>query len=292
MNSKRILVFLLLAVVVAALAWTFLRKPGKPQPRLTPEEIQALNELEAPAPVVNTAPAEPEAPEASPEVAKVPIVPSVPAATVPTPPPKVKKEAPALIGQSGTPSRVVLPNGREVDFVLPAEGEPPKKYLAGGHIYEIDYEGNAVDTSAPKLFESDFENKLLSLFEGRGAAAAAFAKFTEEEAVEFCKAPTYQEEGDTPEMLARRESVALMKSDILEYIENGGTFQDYVAEIRTMDRELKKTESGYRRDILAFLRAGDVATARQYLATANELLKEAGYEPLKLPPGIARQLEE
>ena len=126
------------------------------------------------------------------------------------------------------PGMIRLPNGYELRFKLPAEGET-RQLLAGGEIWEIDSKGNIENVTPPPIFEKPFEGMISSLYERDGMVLPfALKGYSEEEVRRMCKEPTLSYDDDTPEITMKRENVAMLKKAILEFMDGGGKFEEFV----------------------------------------------------------------
>ncbi len=268
--KKKYILWAVLAVVAAVLVWSLLR-PRAEQPKLDEAELKALQESLKP--TVNMTDTGMRAPEPAKEQEAEP-APEAPAAPEPPRPAKGK---------------IALPNGRQLRFKLPPEGEV-RTLHSGGKLYEIDSEGNVTDISPVPLFREPIENHLLNVVEGKTVFPFVLENLKEEDIVHICSSPTYQEEGDDETTLARRESVAAMKQYILEQIAAGKTAKDAIKEITTFDEERRRLVSECRTDLFQLIRDGDIEGARNYRADIEAWMKEKGYGDLEIPARYQEKL--
>ena len=113
----------------------------------------------------------------------------------------------------------------------------------------------------------------------------------EEDIIHVCSAPTYQEEGDDEETIARREFVAGAKQYVLEKVASGMTAKEAIREITAFDDERRKLVGECRADLFALVRDGDIEGARQYRAAIEAWMREKGYGELEIPARYRNSLE-
>ena len=269
-----------LALAVVALVCWRLRPKAGAKSDYDEAELRALQESLRP--TVNMAGTDvgPGAPETEPE----------PAEAVAEPEPAEAEEAPEPPKAAAARGKIALPNGRQIRFRLPPEGEV-RTLHSGGKLYEVDSEGNVVDISPVPLFKEPIENHLLNVVEGKTVFPFVIENLKEEDILHVCSAPTYREEGDDEETVARREYVASAKQYVLERVAAGVTAKDAIREITAFDDEKRKLVGECRADLFALIRDGDIEGARQYRAAVESWMKEKGYGELEIPARFRKSLE-
>ena len=204
------------------------------------------------------------------------------------PEPVVEEKKPGVFA----PGMIRLPNGFELRFKLPAEGET-RQLLAGGEIWEIDSEGNIENVTPPPVFEKPFEGMISSLYERDGMVLPfALKRYSEEEVRKMCKEPTFSYDDDTPEITLKRENVAMLKRAILEFLDGGGKFEEFVDDMQQHSQNAQRAQIEGMHGIRDLLEAGKDAEALQYYRLLSQDMSDKGYGELKLPPSYMAALEE
>lgn len=275
--KRSTILWAVLALAVAALVWSLRPEPGG-KPEYDESELRALRESLRP--TVNMA--DGHVPTGAPEKGPEP-----PEAEEPEPP--KAEEEPEPPRPAVAPGRIALPNGRQIRFKLPPEGEV-RTLHSGGKTFEIDSEGNVVDISPVPLFKEPIENHLLDVVEGKTVFPFVIENLKEEDIIHICSAPTYQEEGDDEETVARRESVASAKQYVLERVAAGTTAKEAIREITAFDDEKRKLVGECRADLFALIRDGDIEGARQYRSVIEAWMREKGYGELEIPARFRKPL--
>ena len=190
------------------------------------------------------------------------------------------------------PGMIRLPNGFELRFKLPKEGET-RQLLAGGEIWEIDSQGNIENITPPPIFEKPFEGMLSALFERDGMVLPfALKNYSEEEIRKMCKEPTLTYDDDTPEITRKRENVVMLKKAVLDFLDGGGKFEEFVDDMQQHSQNSLRAQSQGFHDIRDLLAAGKGQEALQYYKTYSQEMSDKGYGELKLPPSFKAALEE
>ena len=190
------------------------------------------------------------------------------------------------------PGMIRLPNGFELRFKLPKEGET-RQLLAGGEIWEIDSKGNIENITPPPIFEKPFEGMLSALFERDGMVLPfALKNYSEEEIRKMCKEPTLTYDDDTPEITRKRENVVMLKKAVLDFLDGGGKFEEFVDDMQQHSQNSLRAQSQGFHDIRDLLAAGKGQEALQYYKTYSQEMSDKGYGELKLPPSFKAALEE
>lgn len=190
------------------------------------------------------------------------------------------------------PGMIRLPNGFELRFKLPAEGET-RQLLAGGEIWEIDSKGEIQNVTPPPIFEKPFEGMISSLYERDGMVLPfALKRYSEEEVRKMCKEPTLSYDDDTPEIIQKRENVAMLKQAILEFLDGGGTFEEFVDDMQQHSQNAQRAQVEGMHGVRDLLQAGKDDEALQYYRLFTQDMADKGYGELKLPPSYMEALDE
>ncbi len=206
---------------------------------------------------------------------------------LPPEPPKEEKK-PGVFA----PGMIRLPNGYELRFKLPAEGET-RQLLAGGEIWEIDSKGNIENVTPPPIFEKPFEGMISSLYERDGMVLPfALKGYSEEDVRRMCKEPTLSYDDDTPEITMKRENVAMLKKAILEFMDGGGKFEEFVDDMLQHSQKAQAAQIEGVHGVRDLLLAGKNEEAVQYYRLFSQDMSDKGYGELKLPRSYHAALEE
>lgn len=190
------------------------------------------------------------------------------------------------------PGMIRLPNGFELRFKLPAEGET-RQLLAGGEIWEIDSKGEIQNVTPPPIFEKPFEGMISALYERDGMVLPfALKRYSEEEVRKMCKEPTLSYDDDTPEIIQKRENVAMLKQAILEFLDGGGTFEEFVDDMQQHSQNAQRAQVEGMHGVRDLLQAGKDDEALQYYRLFTQDMADKGYGELKLPPSYKEALDE
>ena len=190
------------------------------------------------------------------------------------------------------PGMIRLPNGFELRFKLPAEGET-RQLLAGGEIWEIDSKGEIQNVTPPPIFEKPFEGMISALYERDGMVLPfALKRYSEEEVRKMCKEPTLSYDDDTPEIIQKRENVAMLKQAILEFLDGGGTFEEFVDDMQQHSQNAQRAQVEGMHGVRDLLQAGKDDEALQYYRLFTQDMADKGYGELKLPPSYIEALNE
>ena len=202
--------------------------------------------------------------------------------------PVVEEKKPGVFA----PGMIRLPNGFELRFKLPAEGET-RQLLAGGEIWEIDSKGEIQNVTPPPIFEKPFEGMISALYERDGMVLPfALKRYSEEEVRKMCKEPTLSYDDDTPEIIQKRENVAMLKQAILEFLDGGGTFEEFVDDMQQHSQNAQRAQVEGMHGVRDLLQAGKDDEALQYYRLFTQDMADKGYGELKLPPSYREALDE
>lgn len=278
----RLLVALAVAAIVAGVAVCLLRKG------------QSLSE--PPQQASATVPVEPAAtPSAATDAA---VRPAEPSATRPSAPPPASPDVPTVVAppliprpQPGAIFPVAMPGGRMVRMRLPEDGATNIVHMQGS-TYSIDSEGNVTDITPKAVFDNVFENQLLGMALEKGTFISGFVtQYTREQVVEMLQKPVEILEDDTDDVKAKKEAVADLKAAALQYLDEGGTWGQFVAEMQSYASQERSLKAKGMRKVLELARDGKVDEARAFLEEYNGILKEQGYSELKLPARFAEKIK-
>ena len=184
------------------------------------------------------------------------------------------------------PGALRLPNGKVLTFPPPAEGQTRKVY-AYGHMYECDHEGNFRDISRRQLFKTAFEANFSALANVDKPFIPVFLKgFADEQVAEMLK-KGYQPKGDeTEEELAEIAAYDQMRHSVLNYMAEGGKFDDFVDSLASHIKKERTSRAMCLREVMTLYKEGKVAEAKEMAEAANLLTEKEGFKPIRLPAHV------
>ena len=178
---------------------------------------------------------------------------------------------------------VRLPIGKDIRCKLPPTGET-KQLLAFGEMYEIDSAGNVKSLSPPPIFDNRFENTMMALSaEGMGMMPGAAEMIPKDEVVSYLMKSIEIKDDDSEDVIAKMIATAEMKEALKEFLKSGGTWEEFVAQARTIQQTEQMLESEARMEMAKMLRNGDIEFAKEFKNKVNSFMKSKGYRGLKLP---------
>ena len=179
-----------------------------------------------------------------------------------------------------------LPDGQVLTFPPPAEGET-RLVHAYGHTYECDHLGNFRDITPRRLFNTAFEANFFALAQSEGRFIPAFLTGLDEADVKAMLVKGYTPKGDeTEEEMARLKAYDEMRCAVLEYMEQGGRFDDFVSGVADFEREQRQARAAGLREVMTLVKQGRVEEARRMAEEADRLLREKGFAPIRLPAHV------
>ncbi len=205
-------------------------------------------------------------------------------------PPVAETNAPARKGSGDgyvkRAGQLRLPDGQVLTFPPPAEGET-RLVHAYGHTYECDHLGNFRDITPRRLFDTAFEANFFALAQSEGRFIPAFLTGLDEADVKAMLVKGYTPKGDeTEEEMARLKAYDEMRCAVLEYMEQGGRFDDFVSGVADFEREQRQARAAGLREVMTLVKQGRVEEARRMADEADRLLREKGFAPIRLPAHV------
>ena len=202
-----------------------------------------------------------------------------------------KQEKPEPPPFQKRPGAMQLPDGKVLTFPAPKEGEIRKVY-AYGHMYECDHLGNFKDVTPRKLFHTAFEGNFRALaVEGR-TFIPAFLTGLDPEEVRKMLTKNYQPIGDeTEEEMAQLKAYDDMRCAALQYMEEGGSFDDFVMDFANYEKKSRETNAMCLREVMTLCKEGKIQEAKEMAEAASKLMEQKGLKPFKLPPHVKAALE-
>lgn len=190
------------------------------------------------------------------------------------------------------PGQMQLPNGRILTFPPPKAGTVRKVY-AGGHMYECDSEGNFRDISERKLFKTAFELNFLALSIAGRQFIPAFLVGLDEADVKRMLTKPYEPIGDeTKEELEKLQAYDNMRKAALDYMAEGGKFDDFVQEFAKFEKDQRSSRATGLREVMQLFKQGKVQEAKDMADAADIILKEKGYKPITWPKHVQEAFKQ
>ena len=187
--------------------------------------------------------------------------------------------------------KMLTDDGRVLTFPKPKPGET-RTVHTHGRVYECDSEGNFVDVTPKPIFDNAFEQCLVGLaVEGGSFIPGMLLGHDKDEITSMLIRKVEIKPDDPPEVVEKKEAVAALKKDIIGYIKEGGTFDEYVTEAHKQSAHERTIQREGLREVVQMLRSGDAAGAALYRKKFNEVVGKSGMRPLKLPPHVAEALD-
>ena len=244
------------------------------------------------------------APSAAPETPVIPEMPEPTIAPEPSPAPNLQKrvDGDIIIDERGImraadtnnftrrPGYLMLPTGRILTFKPPAEGETVRVH-SFGRVYECDSQGNFTDITAPPVFDNRFENEMVALAMPGGIFfPSAILNHTPEELDAMLHKEVVINPDDDERTRHKKEAVAAMKKQILDYLADGGDFIEFVQRMQKYSKEERRLRTTGMNKLEDLMEAGDLRQARKFLKAYNQILDENYFAPLYLSKKWKEQL--
>ncbi len=225
-------------------------------------------------------------PRPAPKPAARPAATNAPAAAEAKPVPATNA-APEFVKRPGA---LQLPDGKVLTFPPPKEGEIRKVY-AYGHMYECDHEGNFRDVTKRQLFNTAFEANFLGLAIEDKPFIPAFLKGLDQDDVKKILLKPYEAKGDeTEEEMAQLKAYDDMRCAALQFMDEGGSFDDFVDYFAKQVKEERETNALCLREVMTLYKQGKLDEAKEMAEAANALKRQKGLKELKLPAHVREKL--
>lgn len=255
-----------LAVVLGAgLAWWLVSRPASTEPAPEPAHGKPAATTSAPKPAkasTTNAQAKAEKP------------------AKPEPPPFQKR-----------PGAMQLPDGRVLTFRPPKEGEF-RIVHSHGSTYKCDHLGNWEDVTPKPVFDNSFEEALVGMATTGNFIPGMLLGLDEKEAIRMLTKPVVVNEGDSEDVVAKKEAVAAAKEAILDYMKDGASLDDFVMEMRKQVVKERFIRGMALKEIVASLKEGRAKDAADMRDAANKMLENDNLRPMNLPAHIEQAIEE
>ncbi len=219
---------------------------------------------------------------------------SEPVSAAKPPKPKTDPKFPQYFDENGNfikaPGRMMLPDGQVITFKAPEEGKT-RTIVSNGRLYECDHEGNFKDATPRKIFDNSFEEGLVGLSVDGGTFIPGMLKGLDTNAVlEMLRRPVIMNGDESDDERAKKEAVAEMKGVILDYIAQGGTFDDFVSEMQAYTTAERKLKGEALRNLSKLVREGKKEEALKYLDAMDGAMQDQGFSKIRLPKHLSEVL--
>lgn len=201
---------------------------------------------------------------------------------------KIAEKKPEYIKRPGA---MQLPDGRVLTFKPPKEGEF-RIVHSHGSTYKCDHLGNWEDITPKPIFDNSFEESLVGMATTGNFIPGMLMGIDNETAIQMLTKPVVINEGDSEDVIAKKEAVAQAKEAILDYMKDGATLDEFVMEMRKQVVKERFIRGAAIKDIVASLKEGRVQDAADMRDAANKMLEKESLPALKLPAHIENAIEE
>lgn len=182
--------------------------------------------------------------------------------------------------------QMALPNGKVMTFPPPTE-DKPRMLVAGGKTWECLADGRWRDVTPRLLFGTAFEENFLALsVEGRSFIPAFLTGLDQDDVVNALRREYVPKGDETEDELAQLAAYDEMRSAALAYVEEGGSFDDFVTEIASFEQAQRRIQASSMRQVMGLFREGRVEEAKARAAELDAIMAEQGYRPLRLPAHV------
>ncbi len=262
------------AIAVAVAIYLGARAARQPQP-LSVSDTTTSPPLGGPTSAADAAPTSP-------------MKPAQPQAGASAPPP----QAATTNNYVKRPGQMMLPNGQILTFTPPEPGTTTR-VTTPGHIYECDSEGNWKDITPQKPFDNPVENSLVGLSMENGKFIPAFMlNYSDEEIMAALRREVVINQDDPEDVKLKKQAVAEMKAVILDYMEQGGTYRDFVYEMAAYVKAERKVKAAGIHKIVQLVKAGDIEGAKAYREELDKVLESQEFTKIRLPKHVAEAFGE
>lgn len=145
---------------------------------------------------------------------------------------------------------------------------------------------------APPIFENPVEDNLEAISrQGFESSVTHRVDLPQEEIIEILKRPVEIYDDDDDALVAAKERTAEVKKAALEFIESGGTFNQFLRDLQAAANEARETVRDVQEEMKRILFEEGEEAAQAYLDGQNQLLREQGLEEVRIGKGLIRMME-
>ena len=77
-----------------------------------------------------------------------------------------------------------------------------------------------------------------------------------------------------------------MRCAALQYMEEGGSFDDFVMDFANYEKKSRETNAICLREVMTLCKEGKIQEAKEMAEAASKLMEQKGLRPFKLPPHV------
>lgn len=189
-----------------------------------------------------------------------------------------------------TPGQARLDSGHIITFKPPEEGHVVR-FFKEGKFYWCYPDGTFEAMERKPIFDDPFEEQLVGLSTpGATFVPSVLLNHSEEELREMLSREVVISEDDSEDVVQKKMAVAEMKKILYDYLQEGGTYQDFIREMHQYSQEERSLKAKGMAKVYDLIDNGDLDAARDFVETYNEILGENNFNPLSLPRKVAAQL--
>lgn len=114
----------------------------------------------------------------------------------------------------------------------------------------------------------------------------------DDEIMAYLRRPVEIYDDDDEATIAIKERTAAAKTDAIAFIENGGTFNQFIRDMVSATTEQAATVEDVRCEMIRILKNDGPEAAQDYLDKANPYLEEQGLSAVGIPESLIQQVEK
>ncbi len=143
-----------------------------------------------------------------------------------------------------------------------------------------------------QYFDNPVENRLEKLaIPGKGVAMILPNSLSDEEVMEILRRPIEISSDDSPDVIEAKERTIAIKKEAIAYIEQGGSYDEFVAELARVANEEANAIKTVRAEMMRILKSEGIDAADAYLEEVNPTLTDAGLKPIGVPKPLRIKYE-
>lgn len=201
---------------------------------------------------------------------------AVPTANSDTKVGETSRKADVASGANGIPEEV----GRSRSSGSPSKLSAPAQAATEAEVAEVKMFDNDVEDWLEKVSRNDFES-----------LEAPRVNMSQDEIVAFLKQPVDIYDEDDDETIAAKERTAEVKAQALQFIEDGGTLNQFLRDYAAQAKEGQETVKDVRDEMLRIFHDEGIEAAQEYLDKANPQLREQGLKEVVIGKGTIKMME-
>lgn len=184
---------------------------------------------------------------------------------------KAEKSTPTnIVWVTDRSYREILPDGKTVLFFVDDPNEVRK----------------------PALFKNGLNNFLTNYLVPGESVPETPVEFSDSEIMDAFMEKIEIAEDDDEDVSYKKESVALLRDQLREYIKDGKTIRDFLHDLQNRQNLEAEACTMARREILNSLADDDLAVAKETYRKINEYMKSKGLPNVRLPYKYMKMMED